>query len=209
VVFVFRRLGGGSPVAGNDQSMTPTVASVQSGRTDATAVGEAFTQFYRAERGAVMAMLWTAGATEQEAEDATQQAMLDVLNRWSTITFPRAYVRTAAWRFFVKIKEEVARRARTTDELGVLGAADDINEGSVWEDETWVRDHLRSLPPMQREVMESMLESLKPAQISRLVGRTEGAVRQSLRDARTKLKERLVSESRGENPSNPKGGGRG
>ena len=58
---------------------------------------EGFASFYRQEyRRLVLHLLLKVGASEAEAEDAAQAAMMQARKRWDRIRSPRAWVRKAA-----------------------------------------------------------------------------------------------------------------
>jgi RNA polymerase sigma factor (sigma-70 family) len=126
-----------------------------------------------------------AGATPDEAEDAVSAAMVEVLRRWDAITNPRAYARRAAINNMIKNRQRGLRRIV---ERGDVPPEGELDPGLlVWEQQEWVTLLLKSLAPAQRQVLACMVDMFTPQEIARLLGKTEAAVRQSLRAARQRL----------------------
>lgn len=140
------------------------------------------------------------GATNEEAEDATEAAMIDMLDRWETIRKPTAYARTAVMREVIKQRAHSQRFVPLSDEDGEHLGGGDRDPGqeeqlTVWEDSQWVRDLLNSLPPRQQEVMALIVDEFRPTEIAVLLGRDPAVVRQNLMAARNRLRT-AVSEQR-------------
>jgi RNA polymerase sigma factor (sigma-70 family) len=141
-----------------------------------------------------------AGANPQEAEDALSAAMTEVLQRWDAIENPRAYARRAAISNLIKNKQRGLLRIR--DRLirqGHVPAAQELDSGlSAWEEQEWVTQLLKSLPPAQREVLACVVDDFTQQEIAQLLGKTEAAVRQNLRAARVTLMTFLAESDRWE-----------
>ena len=71
-------------------------------------------------------------------------------------------------------------------------------ELNLWEDREWVVQLLKTLPSKQAEVMAMVVDDFTPSEIAELLGRSPEAVRQSLREARQRLKRALQQERAGE-----------
>jgi RNA polymerase sigma factor (sigma-70 family) len=139
------------------------------------------------------------GATEAEAEDAVQGALEDLLRRWGTVDDPRKWVPKVALRRFYKEKTRGTKRTidRMKEKGDVTPEGDGGQQMSVWENRYWVSQMLKSLTPKQRMAMTLITEGLEPSEIAELLGRTPGAVRQSLLEARTKLRREMQPETDG------------
>jgi RNA polymerase sigma factor (sigma-70 family) len=141
--------------------------------------------FRRLVRGAM-----AIGATRAEAEDAVNQAMLDLYRKWPTITEHQAWVRRAVFTTFVKQRERDRKRASLEGALSPPEATDGT-ELNLWEDERAVVQMLERLPPAQRAVMACIYDDLTPAEIAVLLGKTQATVRKNLQLARDRLKQEM------------------
>jgi RNA polymerase sigma factor (sigma-70 family) len=166
-------------------------------RNDAAKVGEeilGFDDFFRREYNAVMKVLMFSGASVEEAQDATQDAMLDLLRHWDQVHLPKAWVRTAALRNYVRS----SRRARHLPEklaAGGWGPAniEDPADDTVAQAE-WVVELVRRLPRKQGQVLALSLDGLTSQQIAAILGDTPEAIRKNLQLARERLKAELARE---------------
>lgn len=139
-------------------------------------------------------------ATKEEAEDAIESAMIDMLDRWEEIRDPYAYARKAVARELIKQRTRARRfapLAEEGDEHPGRRNHDLAQEErlTVWEDSQWVRELLNSLPPRQQEVMALIIDEFRPAEIAALLGKDAAAVRQNLLAARRRLRT-AISEQR-------------
>jgi RNA polymerase sigma factor (sigma-70 family) len=159
-----------------------------------------FEDFYRDSFRPLMKILMYAGATWHEAEDAVQDAMQELHQRWPEIEHPHAYARRAVRSSFLKIRDG-ERRRRGKEQVS---AGDYENENgnengnqdlTIWEDQQWVKQLLASLPPSQREVMTFVCDGFKPIEIARILGKTPNAVRQTLHAVRRRLMPALTPGS--------------
>jgi len=155
-----------------------------------------FSAFFREHHRYLIQTAMYAGATRQEARLAAQDAMTDVLKRWSDIGNPVAYARQAVLSCFLKARRDGLDRIRIKQVrhgAGTPAARLDQNL-TAWEDKQWVCQLLDSLPPKQREVMALVVDGFEPSDIAALLGRSPEAVRQNLREARTRLKQTLEED---------------
>ncbi|GAA2165080.1 sigma-70 family RNA polymerase sigma factor [Actinomadura napierensis] len=139
------------------------------------------------------------GGSIAEAEDAAEEAMLELLKRVNTgreVTNVRGWTRKAARRCFIR------RRKRDRSLLQRLIAArpavfDCRSQLDLicWEDKQWADQVLDHLSPTQRAVMERAAEGLSPAEIGELLGKTPANVRKNLQLARDRLKPLLSGAS--------------
>ena len=149
----------------------------------------AFEEFYRDSYRSLLRDVIFAGGSPHEAEDALSAAMIEVLQRWNVIENPRAYARRAAISNLIKNKQRGLSRIR--GRLIERGDVRSHGEGDVgltaWEEQEWVTQLLKSLPPAQREVLACMVDEFTRQEIAQLLGKTDAAVRQNLRSARVRL----------------------
>ena len=181
------RLTGSPPVTNNEE---PDAAG------EHTEVGEVstveFAAFYLSEMRPVVRHVMRAvpGADQHRAADAAQSAFTQAYEAWSTIRYPRAWVRTVAVREYHRAmppKGEVL--------TGVL--PDRCAPGADDGLETRARARaalaaFSKLPPRQRQVMNWCRDGFTPAEIARELGIDAAAVRQSIAKARRNLR-RLAS----------------
>ena len=178
------------------------VRTVPSRRRRASRVPPEAEAFYRTEYRPLLAMAMFVGATMDEAEDAVESVMLEMLNRWGKISNPRAYARKAVVSNFIKQKTRPRRLIRRLVTFGewANGLDHDLRQEAqltVWEDEQWVLQLLDSLPRRQREAMALIVDEFRPAEVAILLGKNPDAIRQSLKEARQKLRNALSDQISG------------
>lgn len=179
------------------------------GDQQTTAPAEYIAFFRDRYRDVVRATMYV-GASRDQAEEATANAMLELLQRWDHVEQPYGYARRAAISRFLKDKmRDLDRVRRRMVERSAYPALDgDDPDLTVWEDREWVAAMLDSLHPRQRDVMAFIVDGYKPIEIAALLGRSPDAVRQSLCAARRELQQRLqaqrLEDSQGhEGPAGP------
>jgi DNA-directed RNA polymerase specialized sigma24 family protein len=125
--------------------------------------------------------------------------MEEVLRRWTEINHPQAYARRAVMSNLVKDKTRGLDRVRRREAQVVQTAAEGGDDAGLvmWEDQEWVRELLESLPPAQRAVMALVVDGFSADEVAFLLGKSPGAVRQNLCDARVRLKAALQDERLG------------
>jgi RNA polymerase sigma factor (sigma-70 family) len=134
------------------------------------------------------------GGNLQEAEDAVSAALAEVFQRWDTIEYPRAYARRAAISNLIKIKNKQRGQQRIEErmiERGDYQPEHDLDPGSVWAQQEWVLQLLKSLPPAQQEVLACIFDMFTQHEIAQLLGKTDAAVRQNLCAARKRLESEI------------------
>ncbi|MFC3737630.1 RNA polymerase sigma factor [Paractinoplanes deccanensis] len=153
-----------------------------------------FEDFFEREYRTVLKTVLYAGAQLVEAEEAAAEAMADAFRRWDAISSPKAWVRTAAIRHFIKYSSR--RRA----EIRLLAAwtppwqsTDSEAEHNAVEERDFVVFLLAKLPPAQREVFELVVEGLTPSEIAGQLGKTSSAVRANLMLARRQVQQHLCA----------------
>jgi RNA polymerase sigma-70 factor (ECF subfamily) len=170
------------------------------------AAPDGFEEFFRSSFRELVRAAMYAGATLQEAEDATAKALMEMLRHWDTCKRSLAYARKAAVHNFIKDKTRgTSRIARRLIERGHAPHQEGAEHSQLtaWEDEEWVAHVLSSLPPAQREVMELIAKGLDRDEIAETLGKTKEAIRQNLCDARARLSRELNAD--GERRQDPNG----
>jgi RNA polymerase sigma factor (sigma-70 family) len=145
------------------------------------AAPDGFEEFFRRSFRELVRAAMYAGATLEEAEDATAKALMEMLWHWDTCKRSLAYARKAAVHNFIKDKTRgtgrVARRLIDRGHVPCQEGAED-SQLTAWEDEEWVAHVLSSLPAAQREVMELIAKGLDRDEIAETLGKTREAIRQ-------------------------------
>jgi RNA polymerase sigma factor (sigma-70 family) len=134
------------------------------------------------------------GATMDDAEEAVQAAITDMLEkgRWGELTRnPKAWMRKAVRHTYYD-QQKKRRRHREIEKNLPLPAGNHVDDGrSFWEDWQWVGQQLSTLPSAQREVLELYLAELDTSEIADLLGKTEATIRQNLAHGRRRLRANL------------------
>jgi RNA polymerase sigma-70 factor (ECF subfamily) len=164
-------------------------------RADATGVGDErpeFDDFFRREFPRVVAVLSFSGASLEEAQDATQEAMVDLLHNWDRVHRPKAWVRTAALHRYVRS----SRRDRHLPGKVAAGGwglheVEDPADDKVVQAE-WVVDLVRRLPTKQRQVLALLFDGLTSHEIADVLGDSPQTTRKNLQLARDRLKKELT-----------------
>ena len=135
------------------------------------------------------------GHNLHDAQDAAEEIMVEVRQKWHMIKNHTAYARTAVIRLVAKTQ----KRRRE----GMAGAAargaflpeslDDCDLNAA-EDEQYVLELLAVLPKAQRDVMASYFDGLSYCEIAAGLGKTEAAVRKNMQLARARLKIELENQ---------------
>lgn len=74
---------------------------------------EQYEAFFRERFTSAVGLLIVAGADRHSAEDAVQSAFVELNRVWSSVTHPHAWLRTTAWRMWLKAKGKKPRGHRT------------------------------------------------------------------------------------------------
>jgi RNA polymerase sigma factor (sigma-70 family) len=157
--------------------------------------------FYRKHFSAVVKYLVLSGASLQEAEDATQDAMIKILRCWETILEPAAWVRRVARNAFL----DAARRnskafPKSSLESGHWGAGVPGQPGPEECDTDTIRvtELIKALPDKQRVVFALVVDGLSPQEIAELLGQHAPTIRSNFRHAREKVIRDLPPDLRAE-----------
>ncbi len=167
-------MDGGSLVVQMDESRPSPVMSSRQGNS-----GETFGEFFRREfRNVVKVALLAGAATLDQAQDAAEQAMVEVMRLWPTIDYPAAYAKRTVL-------------GSLSGELTVKDgqpAPDRIPpETSDSDDRQRVERIFEALPGPRREVMARVVDGLENPEICALLGRSPGDMRRRLDSAREGL----------------------
>ncbi|PSJ28805.1 hypothetical protein B7P34_10145 [Streptosporangium nondiastaticum] len=164
-----------------------------------------FADFFTAEYPRVVHSLMRAGATYEEAEDATQDAMQELLRTWADCKCPAGWVRTAAWHAYCKKAERNRRRlvleSRTAHLSGPAPAAPPEPD-----EHKRVLEALRALPPRQGQVLALHLDGYSAQEIAALLGVKASTVRSNLRHAIAALRSSLENHEEDEGGSHVRKG---
>jgi RNA polymerase sigma factor (sigma-70 family) len=155
---------------------------------------DGFEEFFRRSFRELVATAMFAGAELEEAEDAANKTLTEMLQRWPVPGNPLAYARRAVVHNFVKEKTRGNERLiRRLIERGQIPRHEGFTDEqlSALEDSQWVTDVLSDLPPKQRSVMECIAGGLAYDEIAGTLGMSKDAVRRNLCDARRRLAETL------------------
>ena len=134
------------------------------------------------------------GATLEEAQDAAQAALTDLLDRamrGTVIRRPYGYARTAMWRYFVSQRERDRKQIQNLIQRG-YASPEACNDPAMttWEEREVLQGLLAGLPPAQYAVMRLALEGLNITEIALDLDKSPQTVRKNLQLARAKLRER-------------------
>lgn len=146
---------------------------------------------------ALLRFLLLQGASWTEAQDAAQDAFTQMCAPGVTITYPRAWLRTVAWRSWVsqQVKLEETCADLPEPQLGLRWQTP-AHAVELGEEERRVIFLLHQLPAKQRAAMAWHLDGFTTEESAREMGTTQVAVRQNLTRARTALKQGMKWEGR-------------
>jgi RNA polymerase sigma factor (sigma-70 family) len=134
------------------------------------------------------------GFTLEEAEDAAEAALEEVLQRWPSLTNPQGFAYKAIASNLMKIRRKQASQHRAMKKARgdfQPEAHEDPGLAAV-EFRQWAMSLISSLPPAQRDAAACcFIDGLTPAEAARLLGKTGPALRQALHAARKALQSQL------------------
>jgi RNA polymerase sigma-70 factor, ECF subfamily len=137
------------------------------------------------------------GLDVHAAADVAQAAFERALPRWGRLRNPRA------WLYRVAQREALARCKAVRREVPVEQVPDQPDQLSaalaaeLRAEQVEVMNHMRGLPPTQRQVMTWTLAGFADAEIAAAIGLSAAAVKQSRYYARRNLAKRLGLGGRG------------
>jgi len=146
---------------------------------------------------ALVRFLLMQGASWAEAQDAAQDAFTQMCVPGLSITYPRAWLRTVAWRSWVsqqvKLEESCAEMPEPQMSLHWQTPA---HAAEMGDEERSVITLLLQLPAKQRAALAWHLDGFTTQESARAMGTTQAAVRQNLARGRAALKAGLHLEGR-------------
>ena len=150
------------------------------------AVDPEFATCYHAEFPALIAFLIKCGASYHDTADAAQEAFLELFNQWADVRNPRQWLRTVAFRIFLRQPaEETSPLEAAPDASSPLTASTRLD---FREEERIVLYALSRLPQAQRAVLALHYDHFKTSEIAEILGMRQAAVRKNLERARAALK---------------------
>ncbi|MET9414311.1 sigma-70 family RNA polymerase sigma factor [Streptomyces klenkii] len=151
-----------------------------------------FAAFFTAEYPRVVHNLMRVGATYEEAEDATQDAMHKLLLKWADCEKPAGWVWKAAWHAYCKKAERNRRRLVLESRSAQLAGPHPAARPRAEPDEhKRVLEILRGLPPRQGQVLALHLDGYSAQEMASLLGVKASTVRSNLRHAIATLRSSL------------------
>jgi RNA polymerase sigma factor (sigma-70 family) len=152
-------------------------------------LSESFDPFYKERSSRFVVLLVAQGASQADAEDAMQEAMISTWQNWDSIESPRAYAWKAAYYAFLGLARKRDRKAVSLDDSGEDPEAD--SDLDLLAGKQRVLCLIRALPPGQRVIVALYFDGLTCEEIAVVVGKPVATVRSQLRHARKALKEMI------------------
>lgn len=152
---------------------------------------DGFASFFREQFSRVAFLLIKLGASRDDAEDATQEAMVLAWQKWDSIDDHAAWVYTVAARGYWRLLRTRPVAASLPESASGTTAASDLS--IFTEEQQHVLSVLRQLPLMQRLVLALTYDGLTCKDIAEVLGISEATVRSHLRHARHNLKRVMLS----------------
>lgn len=147
--------------------------------------------FYATEYPKLVKILVLLDATVEEAEDAVQNAMADLIKRsraGQAPDYPAGYVRMAAFRFFIKERQRGRERLQREIRGGHLVLEVHLDDRlDTMEDERYIKYLLGCLTSTQRKVIRLVMDGLSTHEIAEALSKSGDDVRQHLKNARDRL----------------------
>lgn len=135
------------------------------------------------------------GGDERDAEDAAQEAMIQVLKAWDRLTAPRAWVRRAAFTCYIRKVDRKRHESSLLERSASMNDNSCASDPAFHDDAEHVIELMRNLPIEQRKVAALFYDGFTQEEIAEILGKTSGNVRSLLRYARIRLKEVIQSQA--------------
>jgi RNA polymerase sigma factor (sigma-70 family) len=149
-----------------------------------------FIELFEREYRPVVVFLMRCGAGIHDAEDAAQGAFAELWHRlpgrFESVSNPRAWVRTAAYKRYLRGRRRLVAEGRVIPESAL--ARDDASPST---EALFVLDALRKLDPQQQAVMAFTIDGYTASEIASELGTTEQKVRDLRKKARMTLARQL------------------
>jgi DNA-directed RNA polymerase specialized sigma24 family protein len=155
-----------------------------------------YDNFYREVFASLMRHVVLLGASREEAADAVQDALTDLLQHWRDVEHPKAWCRTAAIHYYLRSDARLNIGVRKAQlDLQQRRSEDSHPLGSQYEEWDFVIAFVeRHLKGAQRLVMALHIDGYEPQAIARELNKDPQTVRSHLRHARNKLAAALERE---------------
>jgi RNA polymerase sigma factor (sigma-70 family) len=154
---------------------------------------DGFVSFFPEQFRKTAFLLIRMGASRVDAEDATQEAMVQALRKWDRVSKPAAWVTTVAiceWRKLLRRRSQTVSLDESVQEPV---PASDLSVLS--EEQQYVLGLFRALPFMQRCVVALLYDGYTRGEIADMLNISEATVRSHLRHACNNLKRMMLSAS--------------
>jgi RNA polymerase sigma-70 factor (ECF subfamily) len=152
---------------------------------------DGFASFFREQFSRVAFLLIKLGASRADAEDAAQETMVEVWQKWDSIDNPAAWVCAVAVFKYRKLLSKRPTTVSLPESVSATTVAPDLI--FLAEEQQHVLSVFHLLPLMQRIVLALTYDGFTCREIAELLGITEATVRSHLRHARNNLKEMMLS----------------
>lgn len=155
---------------------------------------DGYEDFYRLHYPELVKAAMYAGATLEEADDATSKTLAEMYRKWPIPGSPLRYARKAVISNFIKDRTRGNHRvARRLFERGHVPRHEALEDERLTELENsqWVTEVLSHLTPAQRDVMQLLADGLSRDEIAQTLKKSAGVVRRHISDARPRLAELL------------------
>ncbi|MFB8053516.1 RNA polymerase sigma factor [Streptomyces parvus] len=151
---------------------------------------------HHAEFPGLVRFLLLHGASWSEAQDAAQDAFTQMCRPGTSIRYPKAWLRTVAWRSWLRqqVREEPCEEVPDRPTAHWDSPAHAVELGV---EERRVIEMLLSLPSKQRAALAWTLDGFTTQESAAAMGISPEAARQNLSRARATLKTRLGLEGSG------------
>ena len=181
------------PVPGVPPGQEAIVAPRRDGVTDVSQVE--FAACYAAEMPVLVRFLMKCGAGELDAMDAAHNAFVLLYQQWDTVRKPRQWLRTVAFRLFLRMPVSGGQPLRDEDDRATAGLASDHLE--LQEEERAVLGTFLRLPMTQRAVFALYFDDFSVREIAEILQMSTDAVRQNISRARAALRVLLLDRPPG------------
>lgn len=173
-----------------DEALSDEVSLTYLAEQDVAVPGrELAEELHDKEYAGLVRFLLLQGATWAEAQDAAQEAFTSMCRPGTRITRARAWLRTVAWRSWIK------QQVRWEDSCADMHEAHlslkwdtPAHAAELCEEARHVVRLLSGLPPKQRAAMAWHMDGFTTEESARAMGTSSAAVRQNLARARAALK---------------------
>jgi RNA polymerase sigma-70 factor (ECF subfamily) len=129
------------------------------------------------------------GANRHDADDAAQEAFIELFKQWPTVRKPRQWLRTVAFRIFLRQPVGSASSLETAQDIPSPVSASDPFD--FRQEEQRVLDMLDLLPTAQRAVLALHYDQFETRDIAEILEMKQATVRKNLERARAALKKLL------------------